>query len=117
MPNLNSFGGSWVIRFAELKQSMAQADLTAPVAVLQVDPAYPTELMRGHVEGVVVLYAVIGADGNVSQIRVLQGVDERLDASACEALAKWHFRPATKNGNAIDLEAVVQIPFRSNHNY
>ena len=28
------------------------------------------------------------------------------------ALSRWHFRPGTKNGEAIALEAVVQIPFR-----
>jgi len=40
-------------------------------------------------------------------------VDSRLDANAMEALAQWKFRPAEKRGEAIDLEAVVHIPFRS----
>jgi outer membrane biosynthesis protein TonB len=44
-------------------------------------------------------------------VRVLHGVDERLDHNARIALARWQFRPATRNGSAVDLEAVVQIPF------
>jgi len=111
MPNLNSRGGSWIVRFAELKASPEKGELSAPVAMRKVDPAYPSDLMRDRVEGTVVLYAVIHADGSVSDVRVLHGVDSRLDSSARMALAKWQFRPGTKNGTAVDIEAVVQIPF------
>jgi TonB family protein len=112
MPNLTSASGSWVVRFAELHPSAVRGDLTAPVATGKVDPAYPAELMRNGVEGTVVLYAVIRSDGSVGEVRVLRGFDARLDENARIALSRWHFRPATKNGAAVDLEAVVQIPFR-----
>ncbi|HVP44002.1 MAG TPA: energy transducer TonB [Terriglobales bacterium] len=113
MPNLTSAGGSWIIRFAELHQSEKAGDLTAPVAMSKVDPAYPMELMRKNVEGTVTLYAVIRADGTVADIKVLEGLDDRLDENAKAALSHWHFRPATKNGSAVDLEAVVFIPFKA----
>jgi TonB family protein len=114
MPNLNSAGGSWVIRFAELNPNPneAKSDLTAPEATQKVDPAYPLELMRRNVQGTVTLYAIIRHDGSVSDVRVLRGVDDQLDQYARDALARWHFRPATKNGAAVDLEAVVMIPFK-----
>ncbi len=112
MPNLNSAGGSWVIRFAELNPNEAKGDLTAPEATQKVDPAYPLELMRRNVQGTVTLYAVIRDDGSVSNVRVLRGVDDQLDQYARAALSRWHFRPATKNGAAVDLEAVVVIPFK-----
>jgi TonB family protein len=113
MPNLNSAGGSWVIRFAELPNNREKGDLAAPIAVQKVDPAYPLELMRRNVQGTVTLYAIIRSDGSVGEVRVLQGVDDRLDAYAKAALTHWRFEPATKNGNAVDLEAVVAIPFRA----
>jgi len=117
MPNLNSAGGSWVIRFAELNQNANQGDenkaeLSAPVATQKVDPAYPLELMRRNVQGTVTLYAVIRNDGSVTDVRVLRGIDDQLDQYARAALARWRFRPATKNGAPVDLEAVVLIPFR-----
>ena len=111
MPNLNSRSGSWVIRFAELKNDAAQGELTAPVVVEKVDPAYPGILMHEHITGTVTLYAVIAADGSVGGVRILRGVDNRLDAAAREALRHCHFRPATKNGLAVALEAVIRIPF------
>jgi TonB family protein len=112
MPNLNSGGGSWVIRFAELNPNETKGDLSAPEATQKVDPAYPLELMRRNIQGTVTLYAVIRNDGSVSNVRVLRGVDDELDQYARAALAHWHFRPATKNGAAVDLEAVVMIPFK-----
>lgn len=115
MPNLTSATGSWIVRFAELKQSDNKVAIAAPVAVSKVDPAYPAEAMRDNVEGTVTLYAVIHADGTVSSIKVLNSVDPRLDEAAARALARWQFRPGTKNGDPVDLEAVVQIPFRKKH--
>lgn len=113
MPNLNSMGGSWVIRFAELKEDGDQGDLVPPVATQKIDPAYPAELMRTRIEGTITLYAVIHSDGSVGDVRVLAGDDDRLIRFASSALTRWRFRPATKNGNAVALEAVVTIPFRA----
>jgi TonB family protein len=115
MPNLTSATGSWIVRFAELKQSDNRVLIAAPVAVSKVDPAYPADAMRDNVEGTVTLYAVIHTDGSVSGIKVLDSVDPRLDEAAARALARWQFRPGTKNGEPVDLEAVVQIPFRKKH--
>src|ERR1035441_182865 len=79
MPNLTSATGSWIVRFAELKQSDNKVVIAAPVAVSKVDPAYPAEAMRDNVEGTVTLYAVIHIDGTVSGIKVVNSVDPRLD--------------------------------------
>jgi TonB family protein len=112
LPNLTSAGGSWIIRFAERDVIPRAGDLATPVALNKVDPAYPPDLIRDKVEGVVTLYAVIKEDGTVSDIRVLHGFNDRLNENARIALSRWHFRPATKNGVPVELEAVVQIPFR-----
>ncbi len=122
MPNLNSAGGSWIIRFAALKAEStpgnrpsgdaSPSDLSSPVATRKVDPAYPLELMRQNLGGTVILYGVIHADGTVGNVRVLRSVDDRLDQFASDAIAKWQFQPATKNGAPVDVEATFWIPFR-----
>jgi TonB family protein len=113
MPNLNSAGGSWVIRFAELKDNEGQpGQLSAPIAEHKVDPAYPIQLMQENVSGTVTLRAIIHADGTVGDIKVVQDPDVRLGRFAADALSKWHFIPATKNGNNVDVEAIVVIPFK-----
>ena len=75
--------------------------------ILSILPA----LAHDRVEGTVTLYAVIRRDGTVGDIRVLHSVDKLLDYSAMRALAGWRFLPGMKNGSAVDLEAVVEIPF------
>jgi len=122
MPNLNSAGGSWIIRFAALKPDANHGsthsgeapadDLSSPTATRKVDPAYPLELMRQNLAGTVILYGIIRADGTVHDVRVLRSVDDRLDQFASEAITKWQFQPATKNGSAVDVEATFWIPFR-----
>jgi TonB family protein len=113
MPNLNSNAGSWVVRFAELKQDPGApaGGLSQPAATRQVDPGYPLQLMRENVSGTVIVYAVIRADGTVDNVRVLRGVDERLDKFASEAVTQWRFQPAMKNGSPVDVEATFLIPF------
>ncbi len=120
MPNLTSASGSWVLNFAELDESapgghmnLEASDLAGPVPLRKVDPKYPPELRNLHVDGEVLLYAIIRKDGSVDSIQLVHSVDPHLDANAMEALAQWKFRPAEKHGEPIDLEAVVHIPFRS----
>ena len=125
MPNLNSAGGSWVVHFAELNHESnnhdsnnhdsAAADLSQPTATRKVDPGYPLQLMRENVSGTVILYAVIHANGTVGNVRVLRGVDDRLDQSASRAVAQWQFQPALKKGSPVDVEATFQIPFKPSH--
>ncbi len=112
MPNLTSAAGSWIIRFAELKQSDDKSMLTAPVVTTKVDPAYPPDVLRDHVEGTVTLYAIIRPDGSVDDIKVLDSLDERLDQNCVHAFSNWRFKPGTKNGEPVAVEAVVHIPFR-----
>lgn len=116
-PNLTSAGGSWIFRFAERGANSASGDVTAPIPLREVDAAYPADLMRENVQGVVILYAIIRADGSVAEVKVLEGFDDRLDENARRALSAWHFVPGTRDGNPIDLETVVRIPFRSKRSF
>jgi TonB family protein len=117
MPNLNSSTGSWILNFSELHTNSAgphitSAGLTGPAVVKKIDPKYPPSLISDRVEGEVVLYAVIRRDGSVDGIQLVHGIDEQLDANAMEALGQWKFRPGTKDGAPVELEAIVHIPFR-----
>ncbi|MDQ1408223.1 MAG: hypothetical protein QOG55_3852 [Acidobacteriaceae bacterium] len=121
MPNLNSATGSWILNFSELRSSssaphVTSADLSGPSPIKKSDPRYPPTLINEHVEGEVVLYAVIRADGSVDSVELVRGLDQQLDANAMEALSQWKFRPASRQGTPVDLEAIVHIPFRAPSN-
>jgi TonB family protein len=124
MANINSASGSWILHFAELGSGSAAAygsgaatpsapaDLALPVPVRKVDPKYPPELIEQNVQGEVVLYAVVHADGSVGGIQVARSLDPQLDANARAAFAQWKFTPASTGGNAVDVQVIAHIPFK-----
>jgi TonB family protein len=117
MPNLNSATGSWILKFSELRTNpdaphITSTDLAGPVPLRKVDPKYPPALISERVAGEVILYAIIRRDGSIDAIQLVRGVDEQLDANSITALSQWKFRPASKQGDPIEVEAIVHIPFR-----
>ncbi len=115
--NLNSASGSWIMNFSELSPDQdgprpASSELTGLNLIRKVDPKYPPELIEQNVQGEVILYAVIRADGSVDSIQLVRGIDPQLDANAKSALSQWKFRPALKAGVPVDLQAIVHIPFK-----
>ena len=80
--------------------------------IRKVDPKYPPALAEARIEGEVILYAIIRRDGSVDSIQLMRSVEPELDRNAMDALARWQFLPAERAGAAVELEAVVHIPFR-----
>jgi TonB family protein len=118
MPNLNSATGSWILSFSEMRTDSsgprpASSEVSAPGPLRKIDPKYPPTLINEHVEGEVILYAVIRRDGSVDSIQLVRGIDDQLDANAMQALSQWKFRPANKQGAPVELEAIVHIPFHA----
>lgn len=116
MPNVTSASGSWILNFAQLDTGDSSAMqhlgvLSGPSPMVKVDPKYPPEMIREHVQGEVVLYAIIRKNGSVDSIRVMRSLDPQLDRDAAAALAEWKFRPGARAGVPVDIEAVVHIPF------
>jgi TonB family protein len=119
MPNLNSATGSWILNFSAMRtptsapQVNNSQEIAEPAPLRKVDPKYPPTAVAEHIEGEVILYAVIRRDGSVDSIQLVKGIDPQLDGNAMRALAQWKFRPAEHQGEPVDLEAIVHIPFHA----
>jgi TonB family protein len=114
MPNVTSYSGSWMVWFAEHEalSGPPPGEMIAPLALRKTDPGYIPSAAEERVEGVVRLYGIIRKDGRVDGIQLLRHLDERLDHSAQQALSKWLFRPAMRNGAPVEVDAVFEVPFR-----
>ncbi len=113
MPNLTSYSGSWLMWYSgRTARETGLAPIAAPVAHRKVDPKYVATAVEERIEGRVQLACVIDKEGNVSGVELVRGLDDRLNASAREALGKWQFYPALRNGEPIDVDVLVEIPFR-----
>jgi TonB family protein len=113
MPNITSYVGSWIMWFSErgVAGSHHGRDIRPPAPVHKVDPRYLPAAIAERIEGKVQLAGVIHTDGRVGEIRILKGIDPRLDLSAGQALMKWEFTPAERDGVPIEVDVVAEIPF------
>jgi protein TonB len=85
--------------------------VTHPEIIERVDPAYPEAMRRAHVQGIVVLEAVITAAGAVEELRVIASGGPMLDAAAAAAVSRWRYEPATLNGRAVPVRLTVTVRF------
>jgi protein TonB len=86
-------------------------DVKAPQLVNRVEPSYPEAARKARMEGVVILEAIITANGNVEDVKVLKSVNPLLDAAATRAVQQWKYRPATLNGRAVRVYLTVTVTF------
>ena len=86
-------------------------DVKAPVLVTRVEPEYPEAMRRAHLEGVAILEAIITAQGEVDEVRVLKSASPLLDRAAADAVRQWRYRPATLNGRAVRVVLTVTVTF------
>jgi len=80
----------------------------APVSTPQ--PAYPPLARAARIEGVVQLEAVIGTDGRIHGLRVVQG-HPLLAEAAVEAVRRWIYRPPSLNGDPVEMVMYVDVRF------
>ncbi len=86
--------------------------LTAPAALGKVPPRYPEEARKRRVQGVVVVDAVIGADGTIRDVRVLEEPDPLLGEAAAAAVRQWTFAPARRaDGTPVEVRSTFTVDF------
>lgn len=83
-----------------------------PVGIMKEPPVYPLKARRKKWEGVVVLSALVGKDGNVGEVEVIDtSGHDLLDAEAVKAVKKWKYKPALKNGMPVECRIKIKIKF------
>lgn len=86
------------------------AGVSQGLLVSKVNPVYPEEARREHVQGIVVLQATIDREGNVTDLDLING-DPLLAPAAIEAVKQWKYRPYLLNGEAVEVHTQVQVNF------
>jgi len=84
----------------------------APVPINQTPPRYPQEALRRNVGGTVRVRVTVASDGSVDRLELSEGSGNRyLDRAAMEAVRRWRFQPAMRDGQPVAAEVVVPISF------
>ncbi|MGH9722396.1 MAG: energy transducer TonB [Bryobacteraceae bacterium] len=85
---------------------------SAPVVIYQIEPEYSEEARKVKYQGTVILAIEVNPSGRPMNIRVASSVGLGLDEKAIEAVAKWRFKPAYKNGKPVASPATIEVNFR-----
>jgi protein TonB len=87
--------------------------IKAPTQIKKVQPSFPAEARAAGLQGVVIMEAIIGVDGTVSDVRVLRSVP-LLDQAATDAVRQWEYTPTLLNGVPVPLIMTVTVTFTLN---
>jgi TonB family protein len=86
---------------------------TIPTCVHCPTPAYSDQARAAKFQGAIVLEAVVNANGQIGQIKVLKGVGLGLDENAIKTVKKWKLKPALgPDGHPVAVLAPIEVTFR-----
>lgn len=112
-PRMPQYAGDWVLWFSELKPSETTVQIHSPLPekkiVLDAGPA-TTAWAGGEID--VRINLIIDATGHVQSLKIAKVPAELSAQVAIDDVRSWLFKPATRNGVPIPVEAVLDIPFR-----
>lgn len=104
-----------LLKFARLVHGGADTGATtaAPVLVALSKPAYPELARRLRLEGDVVMRLSVDENGKVTAVELVRGLGRGgVDEAALAAARLARFRPATRNGVAVQGTYLLTMPFR-----
>jgi TonB family protein len=86
--------------------------VSAPIPTYKPEPPYTPEAKAAKLQGTVTLWIVIGADGAVTEAKVIRELGKGLDESAVQTVKTWKFKPAMKDGKPVPCGVSVEIDFK-----
>ncbi|HXJ87848.1 MAG TPA: energy transducer TonB [Candidatus Binatia bacterium] len=81
------------------------------LVIYRIEPTYPPAARAAHIQGVVVLAAIIDKDGNIQNLQVVSG-HPMLVPAAIEAVKQWRYKPFLLNGQPLEVETAVTVTFQ-----
>ncbi len=87
-------------------------NVTAPIPIYKPEPPYSEEARKAKYQGTVVLWIIVDAQGNVTDLRVVKPLGLGLDEKAVETVRTWKFKPAARNGVPVPVRVGVEVTFR-----
>ena len=85
-------------------------NISPPTKTKDVPPTDPPVAQSARVQGIVILEAVIGPAGRVTEVKVLRSVP-LLDEAAIEAVKQWEYTPTLLNGVPVPVIMTVTVNF------
>lgn len=88
-----------------------KGDVTPPEKVYFPQPRYTEEARKARIQGVVILQAVIDAQGRVERVKIVKDLPQGLGDSAVQTVKQWKFKPASLQGEPVPVYFNLTITF------
>jgi periplasmic protein TonB len=86
---------------------------TPPRAVHTVDPKYSADALQVAKDKVILVMVTVPADGIPTNVKIAKGVRPDVDNAVVDAVQKWRFEPATRDGKPVEATITVQVDFHT----
>jgi periplasmic protein TonB len=86
--------------------------VSAPTVLVKSEPEYSEEARKAKWQGTVLISLVVDEQGLPKNIKVVRALGLGLDEKAIEAVQKWRFKPGTKDGKPVPVQATIEVNFR-----
>jgi TonB family protein len=80
-----------------------------PRVIHQVGPNYPADALRVANGKVVQVLVTVQPNGIPTNVRISKGVRQDVDKAVVDAVQKWRFKPATRDGKPVQAGIMVQV--------
>jgi TonB family protein len=99
------------IQYAPRHYLKIEKHIVPPKPLDTPQPANGAPTCKVKHEGTVLLWIGINELGTVDIVKVERSLDLALDGKAIEAVKKWRFAPATKDGQPVPVQTNVEVHF------
>ena len=109
--NMPAYDGDWIIWFADQESKPGETPLVrAPVPFRKIEPVIEVP-PSGRTEERIQVAAMLRKDGKLDGISLLTKATPAVQRAILQDLTSWEYQPATRNGQPVDVDVVLEIPF------
>ena len=115
-------GSNWAMQYALDSHPTPGSDdppaelhgfLSPPYAQAKVVPHFPADAARRSRGATIVVFGVIGANGNMQRLRIMQTPDPTFNQVLLGAMSQWTFKPALMNGVPVAVKCLFGVQVNS----
>ena len=97
--------------FGEGARRLCESGIIRPKLLREVKPNYTRDLMARKAEDKVLLQAVVGTDGSITDVRTVYAMYADMSAEAMKAIRQWKMSPATSRGAPVPVIVEIEEKF------
>lgn len=110
MEHMASYSGDWIMWFADRESKRGETPVVrAPVPFRKLEAVDPPAGARSGAR--IQLAATLGRNGRLDGVALLTRSSPAVERAVLQDLSSWEFHPATRDGEQVEVDVVLEIPF------